>query len=246
MTGWAHAAAVMEPLAARLGGVTACWAPAGLLAEAEQLQGEMVPAAGGPLSPYAAALAARLRQQPGPVVLAGWSLGGLIVLETALAVPECVAGLVLLAATARFCAAEDYPQGMPAANLRALAAGVARAPEAALRGFFSLAARPGNVPEEVLAGKVAAALAQGTAALRHGLDHLRTCDLRSRLAGLAVPVHIIHGRADAVIPAAAADYLAQAIPGARLSWLEGAGHALPETHAGEIAGVIAGPFTRPQ
>lgn len=231
ISGWAHGAEVMRPLASALGTESAvCVSPAELGAEGAAADG---------LSPYAAALASRLRTLPAPVTLAGWSTGGMIALETALAAPERVSRLVLLAATARFSAADGYACGLPAGNLRALAAGVARMPAAALKGFLELAAAPEALAPAELAGRLAAALAQGTESLKGGLAYLRDCDLRGRVGGLRVPCLAVHGREDRVVSCGASEFLAAAIPGCCLVLLDGAGHDLPRRHAARVAMVLS-------
>jgi pimeloyl-ACP methyl ester carboxylesterase len=50
---------------------------------------------------------------------------------------------------------------------------------------------------------------------------------REELRRVAAPTLILHGDADRLVPLAAAQDLAQAIPGARLTVMEGVGHALP-------------------
>ena len=277
ISGWAHGAEVMRPLAAALGCAESarCLSPAELLAfetengtreTAEDYRAGAAPVRAGPcssvsvrdvaLSPYAAALVARLRSSREPVTLVGWSTGGMIALEAALAAPEKVARLILLSATARFCATDGYACGLPAGNLRALTAGVARMPETALKGFFELAALPAVLDPEVAAEKVAVALGQGAEALKHGLAYLRECDLRAKLAtggnnpeslshggtaahsNLTIPCLMIHGREDRVIPCGAAEFLAAALPDCRLVLLDGAGHDLPERHAARVAAAV--------
>lgn len=288
ISGWAHGAEAMRPLAAAMGVAQGLQpagfaesatrlSPAELLADATgnlklenggeraaELVGvrvspcESVAVRDASLSPYALALVARLRSAPAPVALVGWSTGGMIALEAALALPEKVSRLVLVSATARFCATDGYPCGLPAGNLRALAAGVARQPEAALKGFFELASAPEPLAADMVAAKVAVAMGQGAETLKHGLAYLRDCDLRESLRHcvIASPTDykqsthdarratggfaclIIHGREDRVIPCGAAEFLAATIPGARLVLLDGAGHDLPERHAAVVAATV--------
>jgi pimeloyl-ACP methyl ester carboxylesterase len=49
----------------------------------------------------------------------------------------------------------------------------------------------------------------------------------SRLGSISVPVMVVHGTADRLVPVANARILAEAIPGCVLELLEGAGHILP-------------------
>lgn len=243
ISGWAHDAAAMHPLASALGVAESatCLSLADLLAEEirnSKLEIGQSKIENSP-SPYAAALAARLRSSQKPVALCGWSTGGMVALEAAMAVPEKVSRLVLVSATARFCATDGYACGLPGGNLRALTAGAARAPEAALKGFFELAAAPATLTPEEAAAKVAAALMQGADTLKHGLNYLRDCDLRSKLTVPEALSHwvtesasrfscvLVHGREDRVVPCGASEFLATVLPGVRLALVDGAGHDLP-------------------
>jgi pimeloyl-ACP methyl ester carboxylesterase len=49
---------------------------------------------------------------------------------------------------------------------------------------------------------------------------------------------IVAGAADRIVPTAAAELLAQQIPGARLVLLRRAGHLLPHRHADKLAEII--------
>lgn len=235
VSGWAHDAAAMHPLASALGVAESatCLSLADLLAEEirnSKLEIGQSKIENSP-SPYAAALAARLRSSQKPVALCGWSTGGMVALEAAMAVPEKVSRLVLVSATARFCATDGYACGLPGGNLRALTAGAARAPEAALKGFFELAAAPATLTPEEAAAKVAAAMMQGADTLKHGLNYLRDCDLRQKLEignwKLGARCVLVHGREDRVVPCGASEFLATVLPGVRLALVDGAGHDLP-------------------
>ncbi len=58
-----------------------------------------------------------------------------------------------------------------------------------------------------------------------GLEILAATDLRPTLAAVDLPTLVVHGERDPVCPSGAGRALAEAIPGARLSLLAGAGHA---------------------
>jgi pimeloyl-ACP methyl ester carboxylesterase len=80
--------------------------------------------------------------------------------------------------------------------------------------------------------------AGGGAALASAFNHAQLAggeDLADRLAGLALPVTVIQGTLDPILPLARAEALARAVPGARLVRLEGAGH---ELHPSDWATVL--------
>lgn len=61
---------------------------------------------------------------------------------------------------------------------------------------------------------------------------------RERLPGLSLPTLVVHGAHDRFFPVGNGEALAREIPGARLLVLEGAGTALPEAAAGEVAAAM--------
>jgi len=166
---------------------------------------------------------------PGPVVLGGWSLGGMVALELAARRAPSIGRLLLLATTPRFTTAADWPHGLPALQVRALCRNLERRFEATLADFFALtfadgevdasrlrtirafAVRPGGLPERT----AAAAL----------LDLLREQDQRPLLAQVTCPTLVVHGSLDRVTPLAAGRALAAALPLGQLQEVAGAGHA---------------------
>lgn len=176
---------------------------------------------------------------PGPVRLAGWSLGALLALDAALAAPGRYAALALVSATARFCADGEGHPGADRRALEAMAARLGRSRGAVVRGFAEACAAPDG-------GDAAGAWWRAQAerftsdALGRGLAALLSLDLRGHLAALRAPVRMLHGERDGVVPAAAAAALAARLPDARLTVLAGRGHALPYTAPDEVAALLAG------
>lgn len=200
IAGWAHPAAALHPLAEAL----AEFAAPRLLAADESLP--------------------KLGE---PAFLLGWSLGGLRALYAALNTPEKFPGLILIGATARFCAAPDFPHGVATARLRAMKAALRKAPEPVLRQFFADVAAPAVLTPAELDEQVAAALALGTERLAAGLDELLATDLRAQLAANSKPALVLHGRADRVIPCAAGEALAERFVFSRFAAFADLGHDLP-------------------
>jgi pimeloyl-[acyl-carrier protein] methyl ester esterase len=174
---------------------------------------------------------------PGPVGLAGWSLGALLALDAALAAPGRYAALALVSGTARFCGDGEGHPGPELRTLRLMSARLARDRSAVLRSFAHSCAAPDGGAD---AGRWWMAQASGfaTDALARGLTALGTLDLRSGLATLSGRVRLIHGDADGIVPLAAAAELAAACPDAQVRVVPGRGHALPFTAAIEVAQLL--------
>lgn len=164
-----------------------------------------------------------------PVLLLGWSLGGLLALEAAAAQPDAVQGLILINSTARFTVSHDWPHGLPAGELRALGRALRHDVATALHGFFTLCAyHHPLLPTAPLP----------LPALHKGLRHLAETDLRPLLARVSGPVLVLHAREDAVIPIGAGQALAAGLPRARLVVCEGIGHDLPVRAPGRVAAPV--------
>lgn len=170
------------------------------------------------------------RLPPQPVDLVGWSLGALVALHVAATVPERVRRLVLLGATARFVAQDTWPWAVGADTLQAFRTELARDAEA-LRGRFALLCAQGETGPQArtLVRRLRQLPGAAPPVLDDGLAVLAQADVRPLLARVSAPVLLLHGAADALMPLAAAQALAQALPRARLQVLPGAGHALPLT-----------------
>lgn len=195
-----------------------------------------LPSLAGDVAAWLAAVA------PGPVVLGGWSLGGMVALELAAGDRVPVTGLVLLATTPRFTTADGWPHGLPAVQVRALRRNLERRFEATLGEFFHLTFAEGEADAERLRAIRAFAVRPGGLPDRQSagacLGVLAEQDQRSLLAGITCPTLVIHGSHDRVTPVAAGRELATALPQGRLLELAGTGHAPHWTRPREVAAAI--------
>ena len=190
------------------------------------------------LASLRAQLVDRLPRDQGMVVRGGWSLGGLRALQETLEGRSPATHLILIAGTARFCADGERWPGLPEANLRALQRQLARDPREALTGFHRLCAGP-DAPADLIHERTETSLKMGVEALGTGLQTLLTLDMRNALAGCRIPVLVLHGMRDTVIPLAAADRMLDDLPLAKLVRHPHAGHDLPLTHPDWVAEQIA-------
>ena len=164
------------------------------------------------------------------VVLVGWSMGGSAALRLAVAYPEKIKGLVLVAATARMMK-DDGWAGMSERRLAALEVGLKMTHG---EGFF-------GIPD----GKPNPYMLDEERNLARGLDYLRETDLRASLEGLKASgrlkcqVAIFQSERDGIVRAENAAYLKSIFPQASVTMVPGSEHALPIFIPGQIDAAVA-------
>ncbi|MDX8402290.1 MAG: alpha/beta fold hydrolase [Mariprofundaceae bacterium] len=220
--GWGQSARIWAPLAARFPG-----------ARFLDLPGH----GAAPSVPGEAWLDHIAEQLPDtPLCLVGWSLGGILAMDLALAMPDRVRALVLVATTPRFCMAADWPHGCAPALFadfrRALEADDARLAER----FFLLMLQGSGMSRAGMRALSRAVVDKARPprpdALATGLAWLERRDLRAQIPRIRQPALVVHGRGDAIVPEGAGRWLAGHLPDGRLARI-GGGHApfLAETDA---------------
>ncbi|NJC88601.1 MAG: alpha/beta fold hydrolase [Desulfuromonas sp.] len=179
---------------------------------------------------------------PGPILLGGWSLGGMVALELAARADTPIDKLVLIATTPRFTSSADWPHGLPALQVRALRRNLERRLEATLGDFFTLTFAAGEANAEQLRAIRAFAVRPGgvpdRAAAAALLDLLAVQDQRVLLAKVGCPTLVLHGTADQVTPVGAGRALAAALTHGQLRELANAGHAPFWTQPHDVAKII--------
>lgn len=183
---------------------------------------------------YSEKLGHILKRKRDPSYLLGWSMGGMVSLETAALCPERVAGLILVGSAAKFCSNEDYPQGIPAQNLRAMAAALRRHPVPVLSQFLAEVHAPDTLDPDSLSASVTRTTTLGIDHLVRDLGYLQSADLRQVARTLNIPTLVLHGREDRIIPYQSGQWLLDNLPRARGKLIQGVGHSLPLVHAGVV------------
>ena len=191
-----------------------------------------------PWDPGRASLLAQAEQVvallPERCVLLGWSLGGQLALHIAARWPDRVSKLVLVATTPRFVAGEGWAAGMAPELMQRFASQLARDWHATVDEFLHLQVRGSRDATAALAALQRALREHGEArpeALAAGLEILRTTDLRTAVASIRLDTLVISGQHDRITPPGASDWLATAMPCARVVQLPRAGHAPFLSHA---------------
>jgi len=167
----------------------------------------------------------------GPVVVGGLSMGGYVAFEFCRQYPERVAGLILSATRAGADSAEAKEARDKAAGV-AIAEGTAAIAEGMLPKLLA----PGNYEAQPDLVNFVREMMQETSedGVVGALTAMRDRpDSTPDLPALDVPVLILHGQEDQLIPLAEAEVMAAALPRAKLVVVPGAGH-LPNLEQPEI------------
>ena len=156
-------------------------------------------------------------------VLAGWSLGGMLLLEALARLGVQPLATVLVGVAPVFCQRPSHPWGQSVASVRAMRFGLRSDPTRVLTNFLASCLAPG---EESFRDEAAAGFDFNAdpAHLAKGLDYLRDKDLCGLLDRIPGKVAIIQGEQDGIVCPAQAKFLQENLPGSKLYLMAGAGH----------------------
>jgi 3-oxoadipate enol-lactonase len=164
----------------------------------------------------------------------GASLGGFVAQELALSRPELVAGLVLVSTGHGGRGQERMPPGAMGEMFGLGALNPRQAARRGLEGATSARYRAENPEEfEWIVQKRLADSPSATSYYEQAKAGSRF-DASGRVGRISSPTLVIHGAEDRYVPPSNARALAEAIPGARLLVLEGAGHLVFVERADEV------------
>lgn len=204
-----------------------CGLPQGEIARASHGSAKMTCGLPRDASRYAVGLHNLLVPFGGRVGVIGWSMGGIVALETARDYPGLLQRLVIISGTARFSAGNDELPGVSASVLRAMAMGLRRTPDNVLAAYYAKVHAPQNGSVAEVAARAQDISLLDRDELLQGLDYLQQMDLRVGLNQLRLPVLVVHGREDRIVPWQAGEWLSRALAASHWRCHDGLGHALP-------------------
>lgn len=164
---------------------------------------------------------ALLQRHPGPLLLAGCSMGGMLAMHCWQQAPERIRGLALMGTSAR-------PDSAEMKALRTEAIGLFEAGRMAevLRANAVFAFHRAHGPR--LVDDYLAMIERGgaPALVRQNRAVMARADLRPLLPSITCPTLVMGGLDDQLTPPECQQEMADAIPGATLQWLAECGHML--------------------
>jgi pimeloyl-[acyl-carrier protein] methyl ester esterase len=170
----------------------------------------------------------------------GWSLGSEFVVNIAAQFPERVNKLILLAGTPCFVKNEQWP-GMGTTVLDNFSASLLEDSQATLLRFLSLQIK-GMYDQKTALKKILALVSESPApdrkTLQDGLAILKQTDLRAEFANLKVPVAVILGQLDMLVPFAVGAKLQALLPEMELTIIERAGHVPFLSHQQAVVNAV--------
>lgn len=163
------------------------------------------------------------------VILVGWSMGAQIALQSCAELSGRLAGMLLVSATPRFTASDDFPYGLAPKEASGMRLKVQRNTVRALNGFYTRMVAEGELEAHSSGAEIKQLLraieSPETVDVLEALDALVQADMRSLLPEIAVPTLIVNGGQDKICLPEASCYLKSCIPGAEQIVYPVCGHA---------------------
>ena len=177
-----------------------------------------------------------------PFNLLGWSLGATVAMDMAERFPERVKSLIVLAGNPHFVQKQDWP-GVKSETLDAFAELLKTDVQQTLIRFLALQVN-GLAHGKPLLQQLKKALMEAPSptqqTLQSGLDILKNTDKRAFMVSKHLPVNVILGDKDTLVPTDSAIALQRLNPNIQYHILEAAGHAPFLSHPEQlISKVIA-------
>ncbi len=170
----------------------------------------------------------------------GWSLGGLVASQAALIQPERVAGLITVASSPCFTAAQDWP-GIRPEVLAGFQQQLSHDFQRTVGRFLALqtlGTASAREDARLLKSVVLNQPLPDAAVLNAGLEILRTADLRQAMIALEPPLLRIYGYLDGLVPRRVAAELDRLWPCSTSAIIPKAAHAPFVSHPAEFTALL--------
>jgi len=171
----------------------------------------------------------------------GWSLGATVVLDIARRYPERVNSLVIVAGNPHFTGTEQWP-GMKVDLLEAFAKQLLVDGTTTLLRFLSL--QVAQLPDykmllKTLKTAIMACATPNLDTLQGGLSILKQADLRPALAAAQMPILVLLGTRDTLVPIAVGEAMQALAPAIQVVVIDKAGHVPFLSHPQIVLETIA-------
>ncbi|MDP5255230.1 MULTISPECIES: pimeloyl-ACP methyl ester esterase BioH [unclassified Vibrio] len=157
-----------------------------------------------------------LAQAPDKAIWLGWSLGGLVVTQLALSVPERVSHAITVASSPRFSALKAQRwRGIEPEVLAQFSQQLQSDFQQTIERFMALQAMGSRTAKRDVKTIKQAVLSRPTPcpeSLAQGLDWLAKIDLREQLVNIKLPFLRLYGRLDGLVPKITATHVDQLHP----------------------------------
>lgn len=173
-------------------------------------------------------------------VLVGWSLGGNIALRLAERYPQRIKAIVLIASNPHFVKTGSWP-GLNLKVLKQFVQEMQNNSTSTLLRFLSVQVR-GCADAKLFLKKIKRAMQEcappTSVVLMGGLDILLEVDQRKALSKIDVPVQLILGEQDTLVPVEVGEQFRLLLPAIELHIIAGAGHIPFVTEQAQVLGRV--------
>ncbi|HBM17224.1 MAG TPA: hypothetical protein DD381_12910 [Lentisphaeria bacterium] len=160
------------------------------------------------------------------IILAGWSLGGMIALWAGARFNSKISGAVLIATTARMTEDRDY-DGTESRVLKAMKTRLKIDKLGLINDFVKMADSGKNGAPSIMEDYIKEAMSMDDNLLKSGLTYLMQTDYRDIVHNISFPVKIVHGTDDLIINPSNSRFLCENIKNASLTMIPEMGHLIP-------------------
>ena len=159
-----------------------------------------------------------------PVIVIGWSLGGMIAMHASITFPTKVLGMVIISSTPRMLSDKDY-KGVNKRVLKAMKAKLSFNSLELLKDFATMSDSP-SCNKLSQKNFTDSAETIDIDKLYKGLEFLEKTDMRDNLSDVKIPISILVGDNDKIIEPSNSIYLKNSIDKASLRTISDEGHFL--------------------